>query len=268
MDPLSKTRRKRIAGLKQKKQRKASGLFLAEGTRVCEAAAEGGAEIVALLATPEYGRSERERVTLQALLARAPEAYACSEDELRQVSDAESAQGVALVCRWSEPALPDLLAAGPTLLVALDGVGDPGNVGTIARAADWFGADGLLLGTGCAEITNPKCVRASAGSVFHIPCLSGLALTPCLAELRRRGYRVAVADADGEPDWTGWRVGPSALVMGNEARGVAAETRQSADTVVAVPRLGRAESLNVAMAATVLLAGGTAVGGKHPRFQP
>lgn len=258
MEALSKNRRKQIRALLRKKERRATGLFLAEGSRVCEAAAESEAEIASVLATPRYGKTQEEARVLSALLSRADESFACSDDDLRQVSDTESAQGILAVCRWKETSLDDLLAKSPSLLVALDGVADPGNVGTILRAADWFGAQGVLLGCGCAEATNPKSVRASAGSIFHVPVLSGRPLAECLEALRRKGFRVVVADAGGDPDWLGWRRGPSVLVMGSEARGVGPLTRETADAVVAVPRRGRAESLNVAMAAAVLLAGGTA----------
>ena len=255
MERLSKARLKKIAALRRKKERRAYGLFLAEGLRVCQALAESGAEAETVLVGPRLADDERGERLLAAFERRGAEILACTEGELDAISDASAAQGVVAVCKRREASLDEAIRRGASLLVALDGVADPGNVGTILRAADWFGADGLLLGEGCAEATSPKTVRSSAGSVFRVPCWERLNLPESLAGLKGVGFEVVLADASGSPEWVGWRKGKSVLVLGSEARGASAKTRAEASRTVAVPGRGRAESLNVAMAAAVLLAG-------------
>lgn len=255
MQRLSRASRKQFAALRLKKNRRASGLFLAEGLRVCEALASSGAQAAAVLASPRAAGTERGARVLEALVRGGAEAFSCTDGDIAAVADAATAQGLVAVCKRREASLGDLTGGDAPLLVALDGVADPGNVGAILRAADWFGAGGLLLGEGCAEATSPKTVRASAGSLFHVPCLEGVDLAETLAQLRGQGFEAVLADATGSPEWLNWRRGKAVLVLGSEAHGPSAAVRSAASRAVAVPSRGRAESLNVALAAAVLLAG-------------
>ena len=153
-----------------------------------------------------------------------------------------------------EQALDALLATGPRLLVLLAHVRDPGNAGTVIRAADAAGADAVLVSEASVDVLAPKVVRATAGSLFHLPVLTGLGVADSLAALRRHGIRSYAADGSGRtllPD-AALDV-PHCWVTGNEAWGMPAEVRQACDDVVRVPIHGRAESLNLAMAATVCL---------------
>ena len=148
-----------------------------------------------------------------------------------------------------------LFGPGDRLLLALDAVSDPGNVGTIIRTADWFGAGGVLLGRGCVEPFNEKVVRATAGSLFHIPIVDEVELLEVLAQAKATGFRVVVAAAGGSVSLSDWRPAKrNVLVVGSEAHGVSADIRDSADVTVAIPRYGRAESLNAGVAAAILLA--------------
>ena len=138
--------------------------------------------------------------------------------------------------------------------VALDGVSDPGNVGTVVRTAAWFGVAAVLLGKRCADLLNPKTVRATMGGLFHVPVCRNVDLSDALTRLRKRGFTVTVAAADGSPVWLSWAAGPwSVLVLGNEARGVSGRLRGLADKTVAIARTGKGESLNVAVTAGIFL---------------
>jgi TrmH family RNA methyltransferase len=152
----------------------------------------------------------------------------------------------------------DRLPASPRLVCVLVEVGDPGNAGTVLRCADAAGADAVVLTDASVDPYNPKAVRASVGSLFHLPVATGVPVEEAVARLRAAGVRVLAADGAGERDLDreldeGTLEGPCAWVFGNEAWGLPEETRALADEVVKVPIHGHAESLNLATAAAVCL---------------
>jgi TrmH family RNA methyltransferase len=154
--------------------------------------------------------------------------------------------------------LADVLAAGPRLVAVLAHARDPGNAGTVIRTADAAGAAAVLLTGDSVDPYNGKCVRASAGSLFHLPISVGGDAAADLPALRAAGLRVLAADGHAEVDLdqaadAGLLAGPTAWVFGNEAWGLPEQTRALADEVVRVPIYGRAESLNLATAAAVCL---------------
>ena len=143
-------------------------------------------------------------------------------------------------------------------VVVCDQIRDPGNVGTVLRCADAFGVDTVVLSHGSVDVTNPKAVRASAGSLFHLPVVAEADVTELLPRLRRAGLTVLAADGHGAVDLDelardGTLAGPVAWLLGNEAWGLPAAERALADHVVRIPIPGRAESLNLAAAAAVCL---------------
>lgn len=174
----------------------------------------------------------------------------------REVADAMSgdAQGILAVATLPEPATLEVLT-GARLVLLLPQVSDPGNAGTLIRIADAAGAGAVVICRGGVEPTAPKVVRASAGSLFHLPVVTGVTWDAALAAARARGLWVLGADAAGSVDVL--RAGaelarPTAWVFGNEAHGLGA-VRADCDAVASVPIFGRAESLNVAAAAAVCL---------------
>lgn len=185
-----------------------------------------------------------------------------------EVLDAMSADGqqVVAVASLLEHTLESVLAGAPRLVAVLAHVRDPGNAGTVIRAADAAGADAAVLTAESVDVHNPKVVRSTAGSLFHLPVVTGTDLAVTVADLRAAGLLVLAADGagtfdlddlldvagsaeDGVPDLSR----PTAWVFGNEAWGLRDEDRALADAVVRVPIRGRAESLNLATAATVCL---------------
>lgn len=140
------------------------------------------------------------------------------------------------------------------MLLVLDRVTDPGNIGTMLRTADAAGVGGLLLLNGCADIYAPKTVRASMGSLFHLPVLSGLGEELLVQAARKAGYELLVTCLDGADNlYKADLQGRLAFVMGNEANGVSDALLAAADKRVFIPMQGRAESLNVAMAAGIVM---------------
>lgn len=180
--------------------------------------------------------------------------HAVSPEVLSAMADAGTPQGVLAVVDAPTTTLEEVLAAAPGLLVLLTNVRDPGNAGTVIRGADAAGADAVLVSDGSVDVLSPKVVRSTAGSLFHLPVVSGLDTGAVLDALAAAGVRRYAADGAGTTLLPQARLEvPHCWVMGNEAWGLPAATRQRCDDVVRVPIHGRAESLNLAMAATVCL---------------
>lgn len=241
---------KAAAELKQKKYRQQRGEFLAEGLRTAE-------EAVAFKAAQQifYTATEDER-TLKLLEQAASmqlKLTCVSEAVMKKIADTETPQGIIAVCRMQEQTLEQLLASGKLLLV-LDRVGDPGNIGTMLRTADAAGVGGIILLKGTADIYAPKTVRSSMGSLFHVPVLSGVAEQEFIDNAKKAGYQLLVTALDGADNlYQADLKGRLAFVMGNEAGGVSASLMKQADKRVFIPMRGKAESLNVAMAAGIVM---------------
>lgn len=256
MPPLTSTRSDRVRAvraLSRRSVRARTGRFLAEGPQsVREAVRWRPQDVVDLYLTAEA--ADRHADIVAAAREAGLHLHEVSEEVLAAMCDTEAPQGLAAVCRVTPAALEEVLAAGPRLLVLLTNVRDPGNAGTVIRGADAAGADAVLVSENSVDVYGPKVVRSTAGSIFHLPVVTGLAIDDALAALRAQGVRLLAADGAGErllPDVA--LDSPHAWVMGNEAWGLEPEVREACDEVVRVPIYGRAESLNLAMAATVCL---------------
>ncbi len=177
-----------------------------------------------------------------------------SAEVLAAIAETRAPQGVVAVARIEVATAAGIAESVPGLVAILAGVADPGNVGTIVRTADAAGAGGVVLAGGCADVWGGKSVRASAGSVLHLPLAPAGATPDTITVLRAAGLRIVAADIRGEAELdTANLAGPTAWVFGNEARGLPDDLLAAADTVVRVPIHGRAESLSVAAAAAVCL---------------
>ena len=163
---------------------------------------------------------------------------------------------MAVVARRVTTPLADVLA-GADLVAVLVGVADPGNAGTVIRTADAAGADAVVLAGDTVDPHNPKCVRATMGSIFHVPLAPERDVDAVLAALRAAGLTTVAADGHGErvlgADTDALLAGPTAWLLGSEAHGVPAPVTAAADHRVRIPLHGRAESLNLAAAAAVCL---------------
>jgi TrmH family RNA methyltransferase len=165
-----------------------------------------------------------------------------------------SPQGLVGVAETRDVTLDAVLAARPRLVAVLAGARDPGNAGTILRTADAAGADAVVFPDESVDPYTPKCVRSSAGSLFHVPFVDGGSVPETVAALRSGGLRVLATTADGGTSLDDADLGgPTAWLFGNEARGLGDDTVALADDRVRVPLYGRAESLNLATAAAVCL---------------
>jgi RNA methyltransferase, TrmH family len=232
------------------------GRFLAEGPQAVREAVGRPGTVLELFLTRDAG--ERYADIVAAGEEGGAPAHLVSGEVMLALSQTVTPQGLVAVCGVLDVPLRDLLATAPRLVAVLAHVRDPGNAGTVLRAADAAGAGGVVLTGGSVDPYNGKCVRASAGSLFHLPVVVGRDAADELPALRAAGLRVLAADAHADTDLdeaadSGLLDGPTAWVFGNEAWGLPPETRALADTVVRVPIHGRAESLNLATAAAVCL---------------
>jgi TrmH family RNA methyltransferase len=175
-----------------------------------------------------------------------------------EVSDAVTPQGIVAICHAMDVPLTDALAGSPRLVVLCDQVRDPGNLGTVIRCADAFGADAVLVSRDSVDLYNAKTIRASTGSVFHLPVTVEVDLADAVGQARDVGMQVFGADAAApclidELARSGELARSVLWVLGNEARGLPAARAAQLDRLVGLPMYGRAESLNLSTAAAVLL---------------
>ena len=246
----------RVAGLSRRNARAKHRRFLVEGPRgVREAVRHAPDRVLDVYLTE--AAVERHGDIREEAAATGLHLHVTSE----RVMDAMSAdaQGVLAVVATEGAAGSEALATaleGAGLVAVLTGAQDPGNAGAIIRAADAAGADAIVLVRGSVDPTAPKVVRSTAGSLFHLPIVTGVALDDVVAALHGAGLTVLAADGHGGIDLfeaESLLGAPGAWLLGNEARGLPPEALSSADAVVSIPIYGKAESLNVAAAAALCL---------------
>jgi TrmH family RNA methyltransferase len=254
-DPLPNRRRKAIASLTRRRHRRRHDQTLIEGRRALDAALDGEAPLVDCVVTREALNDPAVQTLIERLTV---PVYVTDPDTMQTLTDVATPQGlVAVVERRLVPpdALPDRLGPAATLLL-LDGVQDPGNVGTLLRTAAWFGADAVGAGPGTAGLYGPKVMRAAAGGHWALHLTRTDAPGPLLDRLRRSGWRLYGADLQGvrADAWTPER--PSVLVLGSEAHGLSPAVLDRLDAPVSLPGAPHrpsAESLNVAVAGGILV---------------
>jgi RNA methyltransferase, TrmH family len=237
--------------LHRRRERDQARRFLAEGPQAVREALAAG-DVIELFATPAAVRRYPD------LAARAPRLSPVLEDALAALAGTVAPQGLVAVCRYRDVPLDAVLATPVRLVAVLVGIADPGNAGTVLRTADAAGCGAVVFAGETVDPYNDKCVRASAGSLFHVDVVRGAAPGAAVAGLRGAGLRILAADAHGAADLdqladAGELAAPTAWLFGSEAHGLPGEVAAAAQARVRVPVHGRAESLNLAAAAAVCL---------------
>lgn len=232
-------------GLKTRAARQEAGLYIVEGLKMVDEALQmnlARALLIDMDRLPDY----------QGLADTAScEVYAVSAHILASVCDTKTPQGVAALVSLKDTA--DLYSLGQ-LIVALDGVQDPGNVGTILRTADAAGFSGVLLSGECADLYSPKCLRATMGSIFRLKAITAPSLPEALAELRGTGFSLLSGELNGIPFYERSGVGSRlCLVIGSEGTGVSKAVSDLCTHRLTLPMRGGAESLNAAVAAGIMM---------------
>ncbi|MBR2132093.1 MAG: RNA methyltransferase [Oscillospiraceae bacterium] len=222
--------------------RREHGEYLGDGTKLLEEAVRWGSELTAVVCTAG--------VTLPPL----PQGVRVVEvpgDVMRSISPMEAPQGVLFTAKLPDESLPEKLTG--RRYIALEGVQDPGNVGTILRTADAYEADGVILLPGCADLYNPKTVRSAMGALFRIPAWSCTLSTLCLALESAQLPLLGAALREDTVDARNADLRRAVVLIGSEGRGLSAETLDACDQTVRIPMSERCESLNAAIAAATLL---------------
>jgi TrmH family RNA methyltransferase len=245
---LSQRRERLIGRLKAAKTRAREGAVLVEGVRAASEALDAGVELDFAVTSPRLQATKagmRLAERLESL-----DVVKVEDEELAHMSDTDRPQGVLLVCEERKAGLERIGRGGRYLL--LDHVQDPGNAGTLVRAAVAFGLAAVVCLEGTVDPWSPKAVRSSAGMIFRIPVVRASA-DEAVARLGEEGVPLFVADSEGEDVGSHRGTASFALVVGNEGAGVRPELTARADKLLGVGMPGPAESLNVAMAGSILL---------------
>ncbi len=238
--------------LQRRKSRERNGLFVAEGVRSVEELLRSSLDLRGALIGPRLADTPRGALLVQALSDRRVPMEAVGETEFDSAAETDSPQGILAIARVPEHALAELPAAGTLRLLILDAVQDPGNVGTIIRTAAALGATATFSLPGTVDLWNAKVVRSAMGAHFHHPCLTG---TWDELDTFRRDHDLAIWAADAAGDSVETVESPErlGLVVGNEGNGLSSLSRTRVDRLVALPIASTVESLNVAVAAGILL---------------
>jgi len=256
---LTSTRSPRVTAARRlikRSFRDRDGRFLAEGPQACREAAREPGVLIDLYVTTEAAARHAE--ILEAAKAQGAEVIWASGEVVSSLAGTITPQGMVGVCVKPAHTLDAVVAGKPRLVVLLAHARDPGNIGTVIRCADAAGADAVIVSDASVDPYNPKAVRASAGSVFHLPVVVGPTVDAAVSAFKGTGLQVLAADGAGTADLDELadegKLAPASMwIFGNEAWGLPEETRNVADVVVRVPIYGSAESLNLATAAAVCL---------------
>lgn len=250
---ITRTRSKLIRKLKSRKQREATGAFLAEGVRIVEELLAAGWDIDFAVTSPSLTRSGRGRRLIDQMERSGWARADVSDAELGELADTQAPQGVLAVARYPKRCLADFQPAARAAVLVFDRLSDPGNLGTLLRTGYALGVDWAIALPGTVDPWNAKAVRAAAGALFRLP-VTQEPWTEVSGWLREHAFIILCADPGGEDlPRAGEPIERFALVLGNEPAGLAAEVRPGCDRRVAVKLPGDMDSLNVAVAGALLL---------------
>jgi len=242
--------------LTERKYRQRERKFLIEGVKLVQEALSSDWRLETLLVHREFLLIEDAREILRMAESAQSELLEISRDELKRLADTVTPQGIIGVVARREVQADTLFAddGKECLIVALDAISDPGNVGTMIRTCDWFGADAVVLSKNSVELSNPKTVRSTMGSLFHLPICSDVELLQFIPTAKAKGFKVIATTLEG-----GKALEPASfakkniVIFGSESHGVSQEILPLADDSVKISRFGKAESLNVGIACGIVL---------------
>lgn len=248
---------KEVRSLRNKSAREEKGLYFIEGTRFVEEAVKeylnGTAEIKYIVVSDTFAASADMAVLTGPCEKRGIKIYHIPDALFASVSDTMNPQGILAVLGLHKTFLRDARVPGG-LIVILDGIRDPGNMGTIIRTADAAGCAGVIIPDGCVELYNPKVLRSTMGSVYHLPVWHCGSITEAMDFCKENGFKIFASHLDGAVSiYDADLSGNTALIIGSEAEGISAEALSHADVLVKIPMTGKAESLNASVAAGVMI---------------
>lgn len=245
---------KRMRMLAERRHRRREGAFVVHGIQPVWQAVEAGAEIDTLVVAPELLRSPAANEMLARQRSRGVRVAWLTADLFRRLSDRDGPSGMAAIVRARPAALDDLAVGAGSVYVALHEIGNPGNLGTIIRTADAAGSAGVILVGHTTDPYDPVAVKATMGALFHVPVTHVPGVDQLFGWARARGVTVATTSARaGSSYWQAELPAPLLFLLGSEGQGLPAGVLERGDVRVRIPIVGGAESLNLAMAAGLLL---------------
>lgn len=233
---------KEVNSLKAKKERDKTGLFILEGKRLVDEIPNSW-EIKYLLKAESYS----EDINFENV-------YTVKDSLFEKISETVNPQGILAICHIKEFDVTNVDYSNSPFFVVLENVTDPGNMGTLIRTADAAGADGIFLSKGCVDIYNPKVIRATMGSIFHLPIYRNLNLMDLMEDFKNNNVKTLAAHLKGTS--TPYKVDMTtacAVIIGNEANGLSDEISEMASDLVKIPMPGKAESMNAGIAGGILI---------------
>lgn len=250
---LTKSKLTYIKNLLQKKNRETEGRFIIEGWKSIEEAIHSGAEIETILYDEQ--RFENYQV-INSLKRFANEVLVAKAKEIEAISDTVASQGIVAVLHKfaGNTKLQSVIKNQSALVVILDGINDPGNLGTIIRTCDWFGVDAVVIGNNSVELYNPKVVRATMGSLFHVPIAEEPDLKNFINQCKQEKFTIYSTELSNSSDIRKIKFSQKTLIIiGSESHGISKEISTIADSKILIPQFGKAESLNAAIACGIVL---------------
>lgn len=255
---ISKQKYAQLQLLRNKKYRYKTGLFVLEGEKIIRDAIKFGAELSFVAYSKKFLNSNQSQEFLNYLKNRKIEVYEIEENDLQKISELETSQGIIAVAKMFEYNSDDVLKSiqrkSYSTVVALDRISEPGNLGAIFRVCDWFKVDLILVSSMSVDVFNPKTLRGTMGSVFNVPFLQEVDLKSHLLKLKDFGFKIYATSPYGKIDFHELKnQNKVAIIFGSEAHGVSSELVKISDATIRIKKFGKAESLNVAVSAGIIL---------------
>lgn len=245
---LSKSKVHALSKLSLKKFREIENKFIVEGKRLISEGLNSDFKCLEILATQKFMDHDFEYANF--LKSKKNNIVIITESEITKISSTKNPQGIAAVFEKPKPAKINFK---DELIVCLENISDPGNIGTILRSCDWFGVKTVLLSNTCAELYNPKVLRASMGAIFNLDVFENINLIEKLEDLKKQNYKIYFADMNGLDYRELNNSEKLNIIFCNEAFGPSNELRKVCNSSITIPRKGKIESLNVSAAAAVIL---------------
>ncbi|MBN1638197.1 MAG: RNA methyltransferase [Ignavibacteriales bacterium] len=247
---FTKNELKYYSSLLLKKFRDEENKFIIEGKKISEEALNSSYQIEIAFYTHKFFR--KERGIIKKLTIKNIRQELLKEEEFSKISDTQNPQGIALVLKKKK--LKNDIPTDANFIIGLENISDPGNLGTIIRNCDWFGINNIILNENCAEIYNPKVLRSTMGSIFNVAIFEKFNLYLTLEKLKNSKFTILSTDLNGENIFASQFPEKSVVIFSNEANGPSKKLNELADKKITIPRVGKAESLNVASACSIVLA--------------
>lgn len=247
---ISKNELKFFSSLLHKKYRLKENKFLAEGEKIVLEGLKSNLSCDVIITTPSF--ADHNEQLISSLVSNKIRIEIASALDFKRISDTETPQGIIGVFQTKHWSILNEKFNNENILLYLENISEPGNLGTLLRTADWFGVKSVLISKNSVELFNPKVIRASMGSIFHLKIFTEVELTQFIY-LKSNQYSFLCADLEGKNIFNYHKSGRCILSMANESCGPSQELLKLSDEVITVPKLGEAESLNVASAAAVIL---------------